>query len=312
VGKTHRLAAALAVSALLGIAVACTSETNDTNADSDRTATNEEDFLKVYPLPFGLEHVEGTTAIGRPAVYDSIVLEYDGIPVEGRILKAAFRVDAKDPGAVLREWVDQINELGVGEVSIRAGGGPDSGAGPETPWLQADFYDGEVAGNGADLQLWTTGEAPVLLVSVTFVEPGGTPDLSIDDDAEGVAAPESVVDDSDRVEGDVLFSEQGDAIHLPDRSRSLMPTIPTFGGTGGSTSVLSAADGAAAVQDLIDEADATTPAGDVTAPMTTVLDGIDVVNASFNISAGGWGFSVVAVQGPDDPAATLHVVSYAD
>jgi hypothetical protein len=132
------------------------------------------------------------------------------------------------------------------------------------------------------------------------------------DDAGATPAPGSVVDESERTAGHQLFSEQGDVVHLPEGTRALMPTIPTFGGTGGSTSVLAAEDGEAAVRAMLDEAMAVSDHGEVTGPVIAEVEGTRVVYASFVITAGGWGFDVVTAQGLDDTYATVYVVSGAD
>ncbi len=92
-----------------------------------------------------------------------------------------------------------------------------------------------------------------------------------------------------------------------------MATLPISGGTGGSYSVFAAEDGPAAVQALLDEAVATRQHGDVEEPKTLESsEGLEVVTGSFNISAGGWGFNVTSVRGPDDRVATVYVRSSAD
>lgn len=91
-----------------------------------------------------------------------------------------------------------------------------------------------------------------------------------------------------------------------------MPTLPTFGGTGGSTSVIAAEDADAAVQALLDEAQTVGQDGEVTGPEVTERDGARIISASFVICCGGWDFDVVAVRGPSDPYATLYVTSAAD
>ena len=52
--------------------------------------------------------------------------------------------------------------------------------------------------------------------------------------------------------------------------------------------------------------------GAVTGPEVMERDGARIVTASFVITAGGWGFDVVAVRAPGDPYATLYVTSSAD
>jgi hypothetical protein len=258
-----------------------------------------------FPLPFGLVQLDGTAAIGRPVVYDHEPYTFNNVPVRVRSLRAAYRVTADDAVDVFRRWVGQLDGLALGEVCVRAG------TGPAEPWVQASNCD-YAGGDYADIQLWATGTEPILLVSLqrTGDDPARAP--TVHDDAGNPPAPRSVVDDTERTAGDQLFSEQGDVLHLPEGTRALMPTIPTFGGTGGSTSVLAAEDGEAAVNSLLDEAVAISDYGEVTDPVISEVEGMGVAYASFVITAGGWGFDVVMVTGPDDPYATVYVVSSAD
>lgn len=77
----------------------------------------------------------------------------------------------------------------------------------------------------------------------------------------------------------------------------------------GTTSVIAAEDGAATVRDLLDEALSLNSDGEASAPVTTEIDGATVIEASFFIGGGGWSLTIVAIRGPDDPAATLYVES---
>lgn len=262
-------------------------------------------------MPFGLSQLEGTEAIGRPAVYEHDAYSHNGVPVRARSLMAAFRVTGDDPTAVLRDWVAQLDDgLALDEGSVDASGGP------EDPWIDASLR-GEDRNGGpgrdtAGLELWVTGGYPILLVEVDRISDDPPRSPTVEDEAGTPPAPESVVDDTERAEGDVLFTEQGNSIHLPPGTRALMPTIPTFGGTGGSTSVLAADDGVAAVRALIEKATTADDNGDVAGPEVTTTEGAEIVTATFNISAGGWGFDVVSIHAPGDPHATLYVTSYAD
>jgi hypothetical protein len=258
------------------------------------------------PLPFGLAQVEGTEPIGRPAVYDHALYEQEGVPVEGRSVLAAYRITAEDAPAVLRAWVDRLDGLAVGEVSIYAPGGPGA-------WLSA-MASGGGDSDWADLQLWATEDGPILFVDIDRVGTEGPAAPAVRDEAGNPPAPEPAdAGRSDRVAGDVLFTEQGDAIHLPAGTRALMPTIPIPQGTGGSASVLAADDGEAAVRALIDEARSLGPPGAyLEGPELTDTDGVTVVRAGFTITAGGWGFDIVSVEAPDDETATVYVTSSAD
>ena len=75
----------------------------------------------------------------------------------------------------------------------------------------------------------------------------------------------------------------------------------------------SSVDGPATVRDLLDQARAYgADNGEVTEPVATEVEGAHAVDAAFAILAGGWGFGVTSIQGPDDPYATVYVRSWAD
>jgi hypothetical protein len=54
------------------------------------------------------------------------------------------------------------------------------------------------------------------------------------------------------------------------------------------------------------------PAVGLVQPAGVVPVGTRVIDARFEIPAGGWGFNVVAVHAPQDPYATLYIISSAD
>jgi hypothetical protein len=289
----------VALAALATSAVAC----GDGDGAGTAQPTGSPVETAAAELPFGLVQIEGTAPVGRPVVYDDEPDVEEGEAVAVTSLQAAYRVTDGDPVAVFRAWVDQLDVLALDEMSVYAG------VGPGEPWIQA-------SGSGrdyADLQLWVTGGEPILLVDLNSegdAAPGG--DVAVDDTAGDPPAPSSVVDDAERSAGDELFAEQGDVMHLPQDTRALMPTLPTFGGTGGSTSVLTAEDGEAAVRALLDEARGHDADGEVSGPDVDDVDGTRIVRGGFVITAGGWGFDVVAVEAPGDGGATVYVVSYAD
>lgn len=260
-------------------------------------------------LPFGLDIVAGTEPIGRPAVFDEPALLYKGEPVPARKLQAAFWVTAQDPVGVVRAWVDQLDRLALDEVSVQPGY-----AAP-AQWIQVTgattFVPDVPPGDYADLQLWATSGDPVLLVSITKVTGDPRPP-AVDDAAGDPPSPTARIEASARDGGDPLFTEQGDTVHLPNGSEDLMPTIPTFGGTGGSTSVIAAPDAAEAVSALLEEARAQSEDDEVTGPTQTEIDGVSIATGSFVIPTGGWSFHAVAVKAPDDPTATVYVTSSAD
>lgn len=294
-----------AVVALSVVLVAASASCGDPASTRESSVTSVESV----DLPFGLTVVDGTEPIGRPAVVDEPAFSYNGQPVDARRLRAAFWVTARDPVAVVHAWVEQLDQLALDQVTIRR-----SLAGPEH-WIDVTggtaFVPDEPSGDRADLELWATSRGPVLLVSIDRIR--GEPRQPVVTDELGDAPePSATVEQSERSEGDVLLTEQGDTLHLPEGSRSLMPTIPTSGGTGGSTSVLAAPDPVDAVVALLDEAAAVTENGETTGPTESTVDGVDVVTGSFVITAGGWEFRVVAARAPDDDAATVYVTSAAD
>lgn len=263
-------------------------------------------------LPFGLTVVDGSEPIGRPAVYRTDSL-YHGEPAGTRTLQAAFSVTDDDPVAVVRAWVEHLDRLALDEVTVQR-----DGTRPEQ-WMAVagtpGFSGEQPPGDRADLQLWATTRDPVLLVTITVTANemrGESHEPTVKDTAGHPAAPKAEVGWKTRREGDELFTEQGDTMHLPAGTTSRMPTIPTFGGTGGSTSVLAATDAAETVAALLREAKASSRYGEVTGPTQSETDGLEVVTGSFVIPAGGWGFNVVGVRAPGDGSATLYVTSGAD
>jgi hypothetical protein len=274
-------------------------------ACGDDDATESTASAASHPLPFGLQQVEGTIPIGRPAVHRDALIEYGGTPIHGTKLHAAYRV-TDDQQAALQAWVEQVAALGT---LHRIQTNPYGAFG-----LSNDGALGYV--EYLDLQVWATDDGPILLVGMERSDElppaDGVPTEVVDTGGVDVGGPEALGAPSNRGPGDDLFEEQGTTIHLPDGTHDLMPTLPTQSGTGGSTSILAAADAGAAIQALLDEADAASDQGDTTGPTESEYEGVRVVTASYEIPAGGWGFDVVAVQGPDDEEATLFVTSSAD
>jgi hypothetical protein len=255
-----------------------------------------------FALPFGLEQLEGTEPLGRPAVYDEVIVQYNGVDIWARTLRAAYRVTADDPPAVVRAWLAQLDDLTLDVGTLSVGDG--------SLWLEASAGQPLDAppGDSATLQLWATDDAPILLVHVNRVSDDPPRSPTIDDDVGTPPAPSTVIESTERVAGDVLFDEQGDNIHLPPGTWALTPRL--FPGIGSSLSLVATEDGEAAVRALLDEATEANGHGEATGPTVTTTDGTEVAIARFIIPAGGWGFDVVAVQAPDDPFATLYVASY--
>lgn len=292
----------LAVLLLLGLGAGCGERPPETEHQGQPAS---------YELPFGLRQVDGTSPLGRPAVFEAALGELKGQPVEFTRLRAAYAVTADDPVAVLDAWVDQLATLPLDDISVSPG---EASIGQ---WVVANGYTSDPAGEpyaaaAAGLQLWRTGGGPVLLVDVS-VRPGAERMRALTAVTRTVPPrPDTEVENRLAAAGDVLFTEQEQQVHLPDGTRGLLPTLPTPSGTGGSSSVLAAEDADAAVQALVDEARDLNDAGEVAGPTVTVEDGVRIVRGSFVIPAGGWGFDVAAVRAEGDAQATLFVTSSAD
>ena len=300
----------------------------DDAAPTSAPAASDPSFAPSFELPFDLEHVEGTTPIGRPMIMDQAVLHED-VPIVSRSVEVAYRVTAEDPVAVFRTWVEQLATRGLALDTIDVRFGVD----PTEPWMtaqgSAEFVLGEPAGDHASVQLWaTTGDEPILLVGASRRVEGADeprPAAVVDrppfsDDPErspgqGVEGYRGVVvDEALPAVGDELFTEQGDTIHLPEGSRALVPVVPVMAGTGGARAILAAEDAEAVIQALLDEATALgeRKGGSSSGISYEEHDGTQVLRGSFAIPAGGWGFGVTSVRAPSDPWATVYVSTYAD
>lgn len=265
------------------------------------------------PLPFGLEQVDGTEAIGRPMVFDHVTLIWNGQPIRSRALRAAYRVTG-DPTDVLQAWAGQLVPLELGDVLLHS-----SALELEhVPWAEIGTHaeaDPDAPGPGwAGVELWDTHHEPILIVSIDrhhgsdgvaseplagqgrIVPPTRSPQVSVQPPGPG----------------EELFSEQGEVVRVPEGARALMPMIPTTAGTGGSTSLLASGDELGVIQAMLDEAGSQDGHGEVVGPELQDQDGARVVIASYGVPAGGWGFHVVAVRDPGDAEAMLWVTSYAD
>jgi hypothetical protein len=263
----------------------------------------------VDELPFGLEQLEGTEPIGRPAVYEHDYARFRGELVRARSLRAAYRVTADDPPAVFRAWLAQLDGLALDRVSIQAWLDPSCTYCDVPPgvWLEAQtFGDYDGVGDDARVELWATDEAPILRVEVSRASDDPPRAPSIEDGVRTPPAPTTVVEWTERTAGDVLLTDLEDDIHLPAGTRTLTPTLQLF---GLSETLVAAEDGEAAVQALLDEAAAIDEHGEVHGPEITTTDGVEVVEAGFTVPAGGWTFDALAVRAPDDPYATVYLFS---
>lgn len=304
------LAAALV--GVLGALAGCSGDGTDDGASAidgaERGHAVDAGAGVAFALPWGLKQAEGTLPLGRPVVFDPYTT--DGTtPSSVRGLLAGYWVTAEDAVAVFDEWVGQLDRLTLDEIDIVAGSNTSS------PWLHAVGFttgDGDGRrGDRADLQLWAVSSRPILLV---HLERAGHPPRPgrIDGEIPRPPRPPPLADDGPRGPGDVLFREQGDVVHLPAGTRSLMPTIPTTYGTGGSTSILAAQDPVEAIEAMLEEARRGAGVG-VAGPLITAdVDDTRVIRGSFKIEAGGWFFTALAVRGEGDPFATVYVTSGAD
>lgn len=261
-----------------------------------------------YAWPFGIDAPGGAEPVGRPAVYVPDAPDLADAAGPGEVLDAVLRITADDPGDVFHEWVDALSAAGITDVSVQSW--EEAG---EQPWLSAS---GTGATDGlrvsARVELWLADETPVLIVSVRRT-PGPPYESPLSAAFDGTPPRPEPVDGETLVGGDVLFTEQGNTVLVPDGARSPLPALPTRSGSGGSTSVLLADDGAAAVESLLSQAEATTNGYyEVFGPEHQDYGDTTVVTVRFVITAGGWGFEAVSVRGPDDTAATVYVRSGAD
>lgn len=259
-------------------------------------------------LPFSLKQVAGTTPVGRPAIYDGATVLFNGKPVVMSQLVVAYRITSGEPEAAFRQWLAQLATLRLGKMELQVGGGTGQ-------WLRASAYGPDQPDQPptgwAELALWRTGDEPYLLLTVAQ-RADAPPAAAATPPSVPTGQPPPAVQGGRRQAGDVLFVEQRQAMHLPAGTRDLMPTLPTPSGTGGSTSVLAAGDAEAATRALLDEARSLSPGGEVRGPTTTTQEGVQIIETSFDIAAGGWGFRVVSARGADDDFATLWVTSSAD
>jgi hypothetical protein len=282
---------------LLGSLAAC---------GSDEGAQPE--FEASYPLPFALEQVEGTRPLGRPVVHERVLLVYAGTPINGTELDAAYRVTG-DVAEVLHGWLEQIAAFGTIPTinAFVAGTGDGRSAGAEG----RSYAPG--SGEYLKLRISVTQDGPLLVVH--YQRPHDQPlddGLSTEVKEVSEASPGRVIGHEARRSGDPLFEEQGATIHLPPGTRAITPSSAIEVGTGGSATFLVADDPLAAIRAMIDEAVDSSDERYRVEPVETTEGDLRVITAEFVIPAGGWGFDVVAVQGPGDPVATMFVRSSAD
>src|SRR5262245_20505400 len=139
-----------------GVALAATAVACGDKGDSAGEATSG--AIGPVELPFGLEQVDGTEPIGRPAVFDDPRVTDTGERTTSRALEAIYRVTAADPVAVVRAWAEQLDQMALTELEITA-----VDRSPGHPWIEVRSGPDD---DWVHLQLWSTGDGPMLLVSL--------------------------------------------------------------------------------------------------------------------------------------------------
>lgn len=301
----------LAFAALSGGLAGCSS---GTEVESVQDTPTDDGAPTQYALPFGLEQVEGTTAVARPVVAEQPHGRTpDSAPAIG--LRAAYRVTGS-PQDVMASWAEQFAELGLGDVtyltpSMLESDGPD-------PWLELSTYSLGSYGNYANAELWSTAAEPLVLIEIdrspdVVAAPVDAPDLPALPDAPAPVPMPTTLASS----GDAAFGPQGAEVHLPPGAEQVMPSVPSISGTDGEVVMLTTDDPLGTVRTMVqaaydwNEAQPAEP-GSIEGPHQGEVDGSMTVAAEFSSGPGGWGFSVLASEGPDDELASVWVRTYAD
>lgn len=307
-GHRRRTIAALAIVVLAGCSCGTEADSAGETPASGAAATE-------YPLPFGLEQVQGTVAVARPVVAEQVTAVFDGQPVGATSLRAAYRVTGS-PSEAMAAWSEQFAELGFGEIMVSTPSMHESD-GP-LPWLALTTYSvGTAAMSSANAELWSTTGDPLLLIEV---------DRSPDAVSVPVDAPElpelpkapAPMPMTAATQSDTVFGPQGAEVHLPSGAEQVMPSVPSVSGTYGEVVMLSTDDPLATVRALVQEAYDRNEAqlqhepGSIDGPHEGELGGSTTVTAEFNSGSGGWGFRVLASQAPDDDLASVWIRTYAD
>lgn len=298
-----------AISALAIVVLAgCSS---GTEVDSAGEAPTSGAAAAEYPLPFNLEQVQGTVAVASPVVAEQVSGTLNGEPIRVVSLRAAYQVTGS-PQEVMAAWSAQFAELGIGEISVTTAAMQASSA--PLPWLELSAY---ATKSSANAELWSTTGEPILLIEV---------DHSSDTESVPASAPElpelptapAPVPTSLASQGDTIFGAQGAEVHLPSGAKQVMPGVPSISGTDGDVVMLTTDDPLATVSALVQEAYDFNEAqpqhetGSIDGPHEGELDGSATVTSWFNSGSGGWGFTVLASQGPDDDLASVWIRSNAD
>ncbi len=308
--------------ALVGVACLLLSGCGEEEAarDSEPTTT----VPTFGELPFGVEVPEGAELLAEPVVWEGEMYSYAGQPVRGTQVQAVLRVTGEDPLDVFEAWVHELGRLGLGPLDLAAGrdAPPGSEYGvcrqthPAAQWCEASFPStdlGDRMDDHATVQLWVTDREPIILVGLTRFDDGSSPG-DVTGEFERTDPPSERVEWSERGVGDLLFEEQGAEIVLPEGTRSTVPMLPVDGGTGGSYSILTTTDPLGTLEDLRDQAIASTQNGFYESePVAASTTGdAEIWELRFNIPAGGWGFTATAIRPAGSTEATIYVSSYAD
>ena len=272
------------------------------------TGCSGDDGDAAAPLPFGLEHVEGTSIVGHPAVFDQEPYRFDGDEVQISTLWVVYRVTAENPGEVFLAWVEQLDELAIAEMSVQAGNTASEA------WLRAESVNplnpGDVPPDVAFLRLYATEDDPLLVVEIDRTEGAADPgELRITGDRGRLPAPPTLRGDAERSAGELLLEEKGDELELPEGTSTDIPTLPNTFGSAGAFAVLHADDGDAAVAALLTQCEAFGDDAEIIGPEEEGDDEAEVITASCAVN--GWAFDVVAVPGDGDDESTVYVRSYA-
>lgn len=309
--RMRKLAVArLVFVALAGAVAACSS---GTEVETDGGESTDEAVAE-YALPFGLDQVEGTVPVARPVVAEQVTALYDGQPVNATSLRAAYRVTGS-PQEVIAAWSEQFAELGIGEIAVTTPSMHESDA--PLPWIELSAYSPGPAISSTEAELWATNGEPLLLIEVDLPADAVPVAVAVPElpDLPTAPAPMSMALASS---GDEVFGPQGAEVHLPSGATQVMPSVPSLSGTDGEVVMLRTDDPLGTVEALVQEAYDFNEAqpqherGSIDGPHESDLDGSTTVTARFNSGSGGWGFTVLASQAPDDDLASVWVRTYAD
>lgn len=294
---------------LAGAVAACSSGT----AVEGEGGVSTGELAAEYALPFGLAQVEGTVPVARPAVAEQVTSLFNGEPVNSTSLRAAYWVTGS-PREVMATWSEQFAELGVAEIAVTMP--PPNESTVPTPWMELSAHSSGPASSSVEAELWATSDEPLLLVEVDLAPDAVPVPVATSELPELPAAP-TPISVALASEGDEVFGPRGAEVHLPTGATQVMPDVPSVSGTDGDVVMLRTADPLGTVQALVQEAYDFNEArpqhepGWIDGPHEGELDGSTTVAARFSSGSGGWGFTVLASQAPED-LASVWVRTHAD